>query len=326
MERLIRSEVFIYHDETACAGNENLRGHILFFVPVITIVEFKDSLFGSQTSEYTPWTVLFEKIEEIRNKFNENHKFHFSKISGKKWYKQDIADKYFTQLGVEALKQKNMFCKLGIIFYKNPKSCDIAGYGGNKKKEKLLRFYETILRMLFKGIVHHLYDNNNKVKILKIITDGEPYHRKLSNYRILERLIDEIKDFVEIDKDAEINPNSSDHKKYNKNFIEYIHANMLQLSDMLLGSTIYSCLKNSNIEEKNPRIKDYVKDKKGIIACPVKKMLDKRKRKSGFQNSIHYKAFIISKAIIKNGKWKFEDVMTKEILIDQVSSQINLFE
>lgn len=54
-----------------------------------------------------------------------------------------------------------------------------------------MRFNETILRMLLKGAVHYLYDEDNKVKILKIITDGKPYHRKLSEDRIVWRLIEQ---------------------------------------------------------------------------------------------------------------------------------------
>jgi hypothetical protein len=58
---------------------------------------------------------------------------------------------------------------------------------------------------------------------------------------------------------------------------------------------------------------EIIEDKKGVIAYPVKEMLDKRKRGSGFKNSSHYKAFTISKANIKNNQWGFENMMTKEV-------------
>jgi CO dehydrogenase/acetyl-CoA synthase epsilon subunit len=69
---------------------------------------------------------------------------------------------------------------------------------------------------------------------------------------------------------------------------------------------------------------EIIEDKKGVIAFPVKEMLDKRKRGAGFKNSSHYKAFTISRTYIKNGQWEFENVMTKEIeMLDK--GQLSIF-
>lgn len=325
----IVSEVVVYHDETSCAGIENLKGHILFFVPIKTKIQYQGGLFNSNQEYIEPWSLLFRNIEAIREKFQADHKFHFSDISGKKWVKCNEAEKNSVYLGVRSLKQKEtrntLYCKLGIIYYENPKPDDIDNYGGDDKREQELRFGETILRMLLKGTVHYLYDNNHRVKILKIFTDGQPYHRKLSDYRILEKLISEARDYVEIVNDAEIIPLSSDHKRHDKNSDDYVHANMLQLADMLLGSSIHSCLKNSQIKKVSPKLGDYIEYKKGIIAYPVRKMLDKRKRGRGFLNSSHYRAFTISKAALRNNNWEFDNVMTKEIILNQSTGQICLF-
>lgn len=330
MNRLIESDVIIYHDETECAGTDNIKGHVLLFVPIRTNIEYRGGLFRDQKIQIKPWSFLSKKFEEIRKDPQANHKFHFSPISGNKWVKRNEFDKKIVQLGVESLKQGDAtnasFCKLGIIFYENPKPNSIASYGGESKKERRLRFGETILRMLLKGTIHHLYDSFHNVKILKIITDGQAHHRKLSDFRILEKLIDEVRNYVEIHDEAVVAPLTSNHKNHDKRSEEYIHANFLQLADMLLGSTIHVCLKDKKIQSLVPRVGDIVEDKKGIIACPVKKMLDKRKRGRNFKYSSHFRSFNVSMALIRNGEWDFKNVMAKEIQIDRNTRQIKLFD
>jgi hypothetical protein len=302
---MIESEVVIYHDEGIQADKRG-HGHVLLFVPVKVVIKETGGLLEPQTREFKPQIELFKKIKEIRDKREVDHKFHFSGISGKKWSKRNDAERELVQIGIEYLKQKETFCKLGIIFFENPKPNQIENYGGNNKTEKKLRFEETILRILLKGTVHYLYDTNHKVKILKIITDGQPHHRRLSEFRILDRLINEVRDYVEISPDAEIVHLPSNHRKYNKASEEYIHANLLQLADMLLGCSIYFCLRDTKVSEE---------DKKWKIGASVKEMLDKQKRGRGFKNSSHYKAFTISKAHLKNTGWEFENVMPKKFEI-----------
>ena len=325
MKREIESEVVVYHDETKEAGSRKLKGHVLLFVPVKTIIKEAGGLFGPQEIKLEPLNTLFKKIEEIRTNYETDHKFHFSEISGRKWVKRNESEKRLSQIGVEYLKQRKTFCKLGIIFYEKPDASQIIAYGGDNKNEKELRFGETILRMLLKGTIHYLYDINHRVKILKIITDGQPHHRKLSEFRILEKLSGDVRSYVEIFDSAELVHLDSNHKNYDKDSGEYKHANMLQLADMLLGAAIHCCLKDAKVRDINPQVGDTVEDKKGIIALPVKEMLDKRKRGQGFKNSSHYKAFTISRAYIRDTGWEFENVTTKEINIS-AKGQLTLLE
>ena len=46
-------------------------------------------------------------------------------------------------------------------------------------------------------------------------------------------------------------------------------------------------------------------------ALPMKEMLDKRKRGKNFKYSSHYKSFSLSLAFLNNGKWNYENIMTK---------------
>jgi len=330
MNRLIKSEVIVYHDETGREVPEKTKGHILLFVPARSTIEYAHGLFREQSIIFTPHQSLFKEIEKIREDCIANHKFHFTDISGRKWTNRNEAEKRLVVKAVEFLSQKgcnnNLFCKFGIILYQTPDPNHISAYGGELRHEKRLRFGETVLRMLLKGCVHYLYNPNHKVKIMRIVTDGQPCHRKLSDFRIIGKLLNEVRDYVEICNDAEIVHLPSGHKEHLKGSDDYVHANMLQLADMLLGSIVYACLGDKAIIETSPRINDRVASKKGIIACVLKKMLDKRKRGSNFRNSSHYKAFTISKAEIRNRTWAFENVISNEIQIDQNKGQINLFD
>jgi hypothetical protein len=298
----------------------------LLFIPKRVKIEYKGGLFKNDQIQIDSLSNLIQKIKRIRNDFFADNKFHFADISGKRWVKRNEAERKFIHIGVDSLKQKGnkaLFCKFGVIFYKKPKGDHISLYGGRSKKEKEMRYGETLLRMLLKGTIHYLYDVTHKVKIFNIITDGQPHNRKLDDFRVLQKMTDEVRDYVEIRKDAELIHLSSDHKHYAIDAEERVHANMLQIADMLLGGSIYAFHKNACFQGRNPKIGHKVEDKKSIIALPVKEMLDKRKRGRNFHRSSHYKAFTISKAIIQNNNWKFENVMSKEIKINHDKRQIS---
>ena len=332
------SEVFVFHDETGKAGDEKLKGHILLFVPVKLRIILSNTLWGDKIIELNPLEKLYIEINKLRKRFNVNHKFHFKEISGRKWNKANEAEKQLIIIGVDALRYRGtkifrnpLCCKIAIIFFPNPNLDSLIFYGGKEKDEKKLRFNETVLRMLLKGAIHYLYTKDHKVKILKILSDGQPYHRKLSEERVLWRLIEEqlvgdLREYVDISPNVEIIHLDSNHRKYGVGSNEYIYANMLQLADMFLGSVIQSCLKGIKWQNISPQIRDKVEDKKSIIAYPVKEMLDKRKRGRNFEYSGHYKSFTISKAYIKDGKWEFENIMSQEIKINMSTGQITLFD
>ncbi len=338
MKTSTKNEVIVYHDVTKLFKNRNLKGHIFLFIPYKLTIKQETPLFGMREKYKFPRQSLYDKVAEVRSRYDAFHRFHFKTISGKKWTKYNVAEKKIVEIGVEALKSKDsriigslLSCKLAIIFY--PKSHDLSLYGGDDKKEKKLRYDETLMRMLLKGAVHFLYDDNNKVEILKIISDGDPYHRELSSDRVLWPLIVDdllgispLREYAEISKNAEIIQQHSQHKEYKENSEEFINANMLQLADMLLGSVIYSCYKGINVCNISPSVDCEIEDKKAIIAYSVKEMLDKRKRGRNFVYSSHYKSFSLSKGFIDSGTWKFENVMTKEFEIDPDSYQVSLFD
>jgi hypothetical protein len=265
--------------------------------------------------------LLYDELDRVRQKYGCNQEFHFSDISGRKLCKQDgsIAIKDWMCIAVDAMRNKNanlfrhpLKCKMGVIFFPPPSQFNIKLYRGTTD-EKKLRYFETVLRMLLKGCANFLYSPFQKLIIKGIITHGEPWQRPLSKTRILDALKQELRDNIEIAPDAVIEALNSDHNA--PDCTDPIKANILQLTDLLLGSVIEVCY------QPNQR------PKKWQIAQPVKEMLDKRRRGKNFQKSGHYKSFTLARAWInKNGEWEFTSVYTKEIIFDRHRGQLTFEE
>jgi len=322
------SKVIVFYDETKIEET-NLKGHVLYFLPEEIDLEWQEEFFGNVQKQfkrlYSINTIL-KHINEIRKKYKCNSKFHFSQIRGKKWTKRDQAHLEFMNLAIESLRHRKgvvikepMFGKLAIILY--PLSRDLSQYGGSSKKEKRMRYDETVLRMLLKGAIHYLYNNNHKVIIKDIICDSPPFHRDFDERRILWRLMggkaywmkSSLRSYVSISDDAEIIPRNSNHIGFTKENKEYSDANILQIADMLLGGA--TCCTKKIVTDSLPQL-NYgarVENKQAIIAKPVKKMFLKIKRGSNFRYSSHYGSFSISKAFLENDQWNFERVNLNEM-------------
>ena len=320
IEKLVFNQVVIYHDETKNVVGRNFKGHILYFVPLRLISMTSMPLLGDEIVEYFPQKELFQKIEEIRRDFDCHGKLHFTEISGKRWTKYDLAYRGVVEVSVDSLRHKGQLffphplnCKIAVMFY--PKLSDWSIYGGETRKEQRLRHDETILRILLKGAAHYLYDENNTIQVVKIISDGEPQHRPFDEERIIWRLIyDEsygrtpLRDYVSLAPNASIEHLPSDHKKYRPGSEEYMHASLLQVADLLLGSVIRACYVGVTECSNEPRMGEEC-IKKDVIAQPVKKMLEKKvKRGAGFKYSGHYRSFTINQVEFSEKEIHFRKV------------------
>lgn len=315
-------EVIVYHDETLDAGSGNLKGHVLYLVPVRLSQERYTPLFGSESFEYRPEDLLFEHIKRIRSTHGFDRRFHFCKISGAKWTKWDVPFLQASNLAVDSLRSKRsqqfkypLCCKLAVLFY--PKKSDISLYGGDHGKEKYQRHDETLLRMLLKGAAHYLYGDGVKVLVSRIVSDGEPKHRPLDSSRIVWQLFSEeggkktqLRDYVSFTDEAVIDHVSSNHREHELEGEHYRHAQHLQLADMLLGGVIHACHKGCQIRVPPP-LGTPVSYKRDIISTPIKSMLEKRHRGRGFRHSGHYKSFTISEVGFATGEVVFKEVSTK---------------
>ncbi|MGD0878512.1 MAG: hypothetical protein ABSA01_10245 [Anaerolineales bacterium] len=324
MGNLSLSKVFVYHDETKEVPGRNFKGHVLLFVPVELIIISKTPLFGLDSVEYHPRDEIAQEVLGVRRDFNYRGKFHFSKIGGSKWGTDDLAHRKAVELVVDGLCHKHqklfkrpLHCKLAVMFY--PSEADYLIYGGETKKEQKLRHDETVLRMLLKGAAHYLYDDNNRIEVANIISDGQPEHRSLDSDRILWRLTYDglygrapLRDYVSLSPNATIIHLPSDHRNYEPTGEEYINAHMLQLADLMLGASLRSCYVGMTSRKTLPRIGDECV-KKDIIAQPVQEMLDKRKRGGGFRYSGHYRSFNVTLVEFSEGGANFREVHTKQV-------------
>lgn len=313
--------VIVYHDETKDVPGRNLKGHVLFFMPVTLSVESNTPLFGPYQDVYSPLELFMNELTRCRNDFSCDGKFHYSEVSGKTWKKYDFAYHKAIVLATDALRFKSpsifprpLRCKVAAIFY--PKGADWKIYGGDTRKEKILRHDETLLRILLKGACHYLYDWSNTVEIEKIITDGEPAHRKFNDDRVVWRLTYDdylgrspLRDYVTISSDVSIIHLPSDHKKHHPNREEYMHANLLQVTDLLLGAIMRACYVGTKKIKKVPVIDEHC-SKKDVFAQPVKEMLEKRKRGKWFKNSGHYKSFVVTQITFVKDGINFQEVQS----------------
>jgi len=337
MSTQVFSDVVVYHDETRGFDRPFNNGHLFFFVPQEVMSKRERSLFGTQEQKVSSCSLLYEEVSRLRSTYGVSGRFHFSEISGAKWSKYDEAQRKLVQLCVEALRSKRsttfkppLCCKMAVVFYPNPR--DLSLYGGSTRSEKKMRHMETVMRMLLKGAIHFLYDHSSKVRILGLVSDGDPHHRTLDDYRIVQMLsiddsegVKHMRDYVEISEDAEIIQQSSDHKLYEVDSEAYVHATMLQLTDMLLGSVIYSCRREEKIDCLIQPIGTKIPDKRRLIAFPVRDMLNKRKRGAGLRHSGHCSSFVLSKASVVRGAWQFERLTTKDIETNRQTHQMVLF-
>lgn len=310
------SEVIVYHDETEIVG-QRCRGHVLFFVPRRIVVREEGTLFGTLETEHSPWASLGRKLDGLRESYNLDQKFHFSDLSGKKWCRCDEGTRAVISAGVEALRSSggNEFrpplnCKLGVILY--PGSCRPGLFAGDKQ-ERQYRYEETALRILLKGALHYLYGTEAPVRVVEIIADGTPAHRVLDADRVLVQILrDErsgrtaLRDYVDLAFNTPIRHLSSDHKDHAEGSAERVHASILQVADLLLGSAVRACTLGVPSVVPVPRLGDCGVSKKDVIAYPVGEMLRKADRGAGFTKSGHYRSFTLSKMRFERGKPVFE--------------------
>lgn len=329
----------MFHDETSAAGPDNLLGHILFFIPLVYEFQENNTLFGTYSFRSVPLLSLMQQIRQHRSAHGlEQHKFHFTDLSGKRWSKYGQCYRDVLASTVDAMRRKRseifptpLHCRISVLYY--PRNSDLSKYGGTDKKERKLRHYETILRILLKGAMKFLYQDTHLV-IENIISDGFPHHREMNKERIIDRLnVDGqinnramMPSTVSFSDGASIIHLKSDHKLHSTDSDAAINANMLQVADLLLGAIGESCLKGIGTSHLSPSIGDAVNSMKSLAAWPVHEMIIKRDdRKSGFQSSGHFRSFSISQIEFPRGERPiFKSLCAKVIESPNRDNQIDL--
>lgn len=302
-------EVVVYHDETRNVFNGTHRGHVLFFVPRRLTRKASAPLFPDEEVRTSPLRDVFAEIQRIRERYGTDRKFHFSELSGKAWHQSDAATREVMELGVDSLRHKRsrtssapICARLAVMFY--PTSVDLHrfGYGGSSREERRIRYDETMLRILLKGALHYLYDERSRVVVRAVVADGASASRPLDPDRVIEQLsIDglegrtPLRDYARFHPKARISHVVSNHREHACDSSAFVHANLLQMADLLLGGVIRSCVVGCADYVHAPRVGQRPIVKKDAVGYPVKQMLMKVDRGAGFRHSGHYRAFSVSK-------------------------------
>jgi hypothetical protein len=323
-----RQQVIVYHDDSTFKAGGNFCGHALFLVPTTLTVTSSTPLFGEWSHNYHPLDELCSKLDELRATTRTAGKLHFKEITGTKWGASDLAHRGALALATDALKAKRpeqlrypLHCKLAVLFFS--KETDLALYGGESRDERRLRHSETVLRILLKGALHFLYDDLSSVAVRGIVTDGQPDFRPLNDSRVMRQIVVDgrrgrtsLRKNIQFARGARIVHLPSDHREYAAHSIEASHANMLQLTDLLLGGTVRACHVGCPDHPRIPHRGAIVADKKAIVAYPLKQVLQKERRGRGLRHSGHYRSFSVSYVDFSGVAVTFRPIPLKDLDID----------
>jgi hypothetical protein len=275
-----RISVTLYHD----SSDEPFHAHGCLVIPTQSRV------------------ALLRELESARRRWMCDTKLHFNEFSGTRWGPAERCANHWMKLGVEALRHKGvtqtfagpLLCKLGVILFDKKSHVELNRFGGDKK-ERRVRWSETLIRILLTGVIRFCYDGARIVSIEDIVTDGMPYHRYLSKCRILEKLKERLGPLVTIAPGARIRHVLSDHRDARCSSKE--DAQLLQLTDLLLGSVA------SHTADVHP-----IGSKKEQLRHAVSDMLAKELRGSRFTSSGHHRAYSIFQAQIEKDEWIFKSI------------------
>ena len=124
----MNQSVSVYYDETHLI-KEKHHGHVLFFVPDQTDTSNDSPLFGKNSESFYPRQHLIKEINNCRGETYKDHEFHFSGISGKRWYHTDALTEKMIHILIESLRSKGaciftppLSCKVAILYYPNSTS------------------------------------------------------------------------------------------------------------------------------------------------------------------------------------------------------------
>jgi hypothetical protein len=245
---------------------------------------------------------LLRALKDARSRWGFDTKLHFNEFSGRQWGPPERCANHWIKLGVEALRHKHvsqpfsnpLFCKLGVILFDKKSHVELDRFGGDKK-ERRVRWTETLVRILVTGVIRFCYDLGQTVTIENVITDGEPYHRLLSENRILEKLKERLGPLIRIAPSAAIRHVFSDHQDARCSSQDDAH--LLQLVDLLLGSVVSHAADTHAVGSKKEQLRHAVSD-----------MLVKELRGSRFTSSGHYRSYSIFQARIENEQWMFAPI------------------
>ncbi len=286
----IKEEIEIYHDEGYEKNNKPFV-HQFLAMPVFSKKLFY-SLLECIRKKYDKDGVLTIKWSKIRkdtfarNQIAKEWLGLLKEATYQKIFKYCINSKPIinNSLGIKISSNFiNSLDDLSDDFYKNIET----------PEEKRRKKYENLMFMGIKGLTSFCfnpeYTNYSRVIIKKLYTDGEYGSIPIDSKKIINRLKENSRNYVQIDTDKIEGVKKDKNKTAEVDFEE--------LTDLVLGATRYLC----GYEKRNE-----IKDK---IVEPIREMYNKKERnKKGWEASGHYRAFSVSRCEIENKRLTFKEI------------------
>ncbi|ADR37422.1 hypothetical protein Ocepr_1970 [Oceanithermus profundus DSM 14977] len=331
-------EVWLYHDETKDADlKEGKRhAHIILVVPERLTLESPhgmQTLFEADPEVTTPRSEFLFRIQEIRTDTQYSGELHASSMSGKQWGKRECCGARVLDLASEFLRHKGPkgelpapFFRFGALFFP-PKTPSLRTFYSGDDPEKKIQYFETLMRMAIKGVLHYGYSDLEQVypkievTILGLILDGDEHlKRPIDQDRVIERLRGELRPGLAISPDFEIRAVDSDPKTHTPGTRDYDDCELLQVADLLLGAVRFVADGSYHglcpPETAAPKLFAKLGSRAEKMAwvylsiCELLKKKAARLRKSpkAWKHSGHYRSFTISRAELDGEKWQFWEV------------------
>ncbi|MDD5689792.1 MAG: hypothetical protein PHQ76_05915 [Caldisericia bacterium] len=252
--------------------------------------------------------VFHDALEMAREKYHgKNLSIRWSKIKKKTGVRNMIANEWLRLLSEAAykgpfkyLKNRNpivenfLGVKISSNFIKSLDDLSDSFYKNtNTPEERRRKKYESLMYMGIKGLTSFCfnpdYTDYSKAIITGLYTDGECGSIPIDSNRLINKLEQNSRNYVQIDTDKIEGVKKDKNKTAEVDFEE--------LTDLVLGATRYLC----DYEKRNE-----MKDK---IVEPIREMYNKRERnKKGWETSGHYRTFSVSRCEIENGRLTFKKI------------------
>lgn len=341
MKPYARLRVWLYHDETKKAElpTGKRHAHGILVVPETLTLEWpleESPLFGevkSPSQQLSPREVFLSRVQAIRTGVEYDGELHTSKMTGKQWGKREECGRRVLDLSCDFLRHKGPngelpypFFRFGALFFP-PNTPYLREFYSGDDPEKRLKYFETLMRIAVKGVLHYGYTGLDhvfasvEVEVHGLVVDGDEHlHRLIDEQRVIERLRPELRPGLSIAPRFEIRAVDSNPSVYAEGSREYGDSELLQVTDLFLGATRFIadgtyqglCPSAGMVPAMYKKLGSR-SEKMAYVYQPfcsvLRKSAERRQHSlASWQNSGHYRSFTASHAEPLGEGWQFSSI------------------
>ncbi len=201
-----------------------------------------------------------------------------------------------TPNNTKEIKQIDRLIKAKFILFRDRQTEGYSLKGWNDGAVKT----ETIFGMALKGGMHLLGSDDAPINLHSLHFDGhEHLRRHIDRQRILNRLSG-LRGYCSIGQDIPVDDRSSSHHRSEAERQTYDDCQLLQLTDLLIGSCRL-LLSGANYDHRANLVKPFHK----LVA-------DWKKGPARMRNSRWYQGYCLSECWLEDNKWNFGEILVKQ--------------